>query len=724
MSSPYRVPKTFKLKPYQSKARGRERVITGGLLVLFAIFNLYMMSIDGVISLLFAIFFGWSGLKNIALGLRLSQLPERDRAYRISTHGLFKILEGRELARLNLNEIKAMWLNEDENKLSLMTHRGVETISKEELAAEEEWETFTQWVERSVTTVVYQTDPRLWNELQTQSISMAQLGKRRLLGSVMMIFALLVGAGLFFYYSWDHIPYFLQTESSDLVLMSLGAINAELLSVDNFYRLLASLVLPGPSLSLLFNLFTLYWVARPLEQLWGTRWVLLIYVLGYVLGAATLLYLAPNQLFIGAQCSSLALCIATYTYYTQLRSGTHLSSPPLILKKASSAAFILAFIFILSQGFERSPSYALESAWIIAAVSSIFLGHFLAQISIVERNWVLNNGQKWSVPLSILCAALPVASILFAAVNFKEPVEIKSEEQLNAYSSSALIELAQRCSGIPLQELSPLNLEVIEALPTPQPCSKETRLNIQRSLHSLAGFYPKLPVESNQKQLSAHPLSLGVKTLHRTLAILNFDILSVKELGRKLSEQAIKDPQDIYGDLLAALYASETEQDLDKTGEIKSLLNLKVQNRDLAFKLDRGRLTWDWDFEDNQISTANPKSKEISTKSEVEKLHSYTDVLWFKIYDRDQNVSKILMMSFPSLFNPKLHKELTRRKSLGSSKKASSFKLIRHERNRSQYTSLLGERVRAYTWEVPPLIKAWVQTHFKETIIESNKSNE
>ena len=40
MSSPYRIPKTFKLKPYQSKARGRERVITGGLLVMFAIFNL------------------------------------------------------------------------------------------------------------------------------------------------------------------------------------------------------------------------------------------------------------------------------------------------------------------------------------------------------------------------------------------------------------------------------------------------------------------------------------------------------------------------------------------------------------------------------------------------------------------------------------------------------------------------------------------------------------
>ena len=68
--------KLLSLNLIKVRLRGRERVITGGLLVMFAIFNLYMMSIDGVISLLFAIFFGWSGLKNIALGLRLSQLPE------------------------------------------------------------------------------------------------------------------------------------------------------------------------------------------------------------------------------------------------------------------------------------------------------------------------------------------------------------------------------------------------------------------------------------------------------------------------------------------------------------------------------------------------------------------------------------------------------------------------------------------------------------------------
>ena len=724
MPSPYRMPKTFKLKPYQSKARGRERVVTGALLVLFAIFNLYMMSIDGFISLLFALFFGWSGLKNIALGLRLSQLPERERAYRISTHGLFKILEGRELARLNLNEIKAMWLNDDQSKLSLMTHRGVETIAKEELAEEEQWETFTTWVERSVTTVVYQVDPRLWNEIQTQSESMAQLGKRRLLGSIMMIFALLIGAGTFFYYSWDHVPFFLQTESSDLVLMSLGAINAEQFSVENLYRLFASLILPGPSLSLLFNLFTLYWVARPLEQLWGTRWLLMVYGSGYLVGLSTFMYLTANQFFIGAQCSSLALCIAAYTYYTQLKAGTHLNSPPLILKKASSAAFILGFVFVLGQGFERSPSYALESAWITTAIVGILLGHFIAQKSISEHTWVLSHGEKWSTPLSVLCAALPVASVLFAFVNHVDPIKVSHEQQLSPYSSNALIELAQRCSGIPLQELSPLNVEVIEALPTPQACTKETRLLIQQSLQRLSGFYPKLSEESNKTQLKAHPISPGVKTLYRTLAIQSFDTLTPKELSNRLSQQAIRDPQDIYGDLLAAFYANDTELGRShQTGQKRSSLKLKVQSHNLDLKLNRGQLTWNWDFVAPPSST-NLDAKDSSQKLKNAKLKGYSDILWFKVYNQKNEVSKILMMSFPNHFNSSKHKEISRRKRLGSPKQAQSIQLIQHERRVTQYKSLMGERVRSYSWPVPKLIKAWANDQIQKTSLESNKSNQ
>lgn len=700
MPSSYRIPKTFKLKPYQSKARGRERMMTGGLLVLFAIFNLYMMSIDGVISLIFALFFGWSGLKNIALGLRLTQLPERDRAYRISTHGLFKILDGKELARLNLNEIRALWFNDDQSKLSLMTHRGVETIAKEELAEEGQWDTFTTWVERSVTTVIYQADPRLWQELQAQSESMAKLGKRRLLGSVMMILALLMGAGMFFYHSWTHIPFFLQTESSDLALTSLGAISSDLLSLSQAYRIFASLILPGPGLSLLFNLFTLYWVARPLEQLWGTRRILLIYGLGYFVGLFTLMISSHNQLFIGAQCASLAICIIAYSYYTQLKASRHLSSPPLLLKKASSAAFILGFIFLLGQGFERAPSGALEASWLLTAVMSIALANIMVKISVQQRNWVLSDGEKWSVSLSILCAALPVASVLFAFVNIQEPVTINVEQQLNHYTPSALIELGQRCSGAPLQEFSPLNLEVIEALPTPTACPKETRKLIHEKLQAFAGFYPKLSPESHKNQLKAHPISLGVKALHRTLAIQSFDDLSVDELRRSLSQKAIIDPQDIYGDLLAAHYASEAVQDSQPTLSSESKLpvksqQLKLNGSELRLELDKGQLTWTWDFDGSKSSTEAQSP-------------NYSDILWLKVYDDAKQVSKLVMLSFPSRFDPKRHKALSRRKRLGSRKQASAFTVIRHEPKQSQYQSLLGARVRSYSWEVSKAIKAWL----------------
>ena len=96
-------------------------------------------------------------------------MPETDRAYRISTQGLFKILDGKELARLELKEIKAIWFSTDQNKLSLMTHRGVETIGKDELLKEDEWYEFANWVERSVTDNLYRSSPLLWKSVQKQS---------------------------------------------------------------------------------------------------------------------------------------------------------------------------------------------------------------------------------------------------------------------------------------------------------------------------------------------------------------------------------------------------------------------------------------------------------------------------------------------------------------------------------------------------------------------------
>ena len=695
MSSPYRSPKTFKLKPYQSKARGRERVTTGVLLLAFALFNLYMIQLDGVISLIFAVFFGWSGLKNLALGLRLTQLPERDRAYRISIHGLFKVLEGRELARLDLSQIKAIWMNLDQSKLSLMTHKGVETIERAELEDETEWDEFTTWVERSVTETIFRDDPRLWEAVQKQSLAMSQLGERKLVGSMMLIMATLVGAAVFFYTFWQHIPFFIQAEKSELILYNLGAPSGVTLLLGELYRVFAGMMIPGPGLSLVFNLFVLFWVGRSLEQIWGTWRVLAIYFSGYMMGLLTVCYLDPHTLYVGSQGGSLALCAAAYVFQNGGPKPRVLSTTPQILKKASSSAFILGLIFLISQGFERNPTSATQTSWLVSVFVGLCLGAVFGQKSRQKQAWVLSDGDRYSATLSVLGSAIPVGSLVFAMLHISSPPQISSSKQLNRYTPIALIELAQRCSGAPIDEVSSLQEEVIEALPKPTRCTEDELALISNRLNKLVGFYPWLPThKSNESNRIAHPPSVMAQTIHRTLALLWFDQLPTDRLKKALFKRALWHPQDLFGDLLVSIesvLAAKSVSELNKQGN--SEVTVESEKGRLTLKLERGQLRWDWLVTDRVNKDTDQKT---------------TDLVWLRVLDADQIVKKLIVMSLPSQFNPKLHPARTRVRDLGFQSQNHSIEVIAQSSYETDFPSLLGERVRSYAWNPHPRLNQWV----------------
>ena len=270
----YRSPRLFTLKPYQSKTRGRERIITGLLLGLFALFNFYLASHEGLISIIFGVLFGWSGIRNVLLGLRLISLPERERAYRVSTQGLYKVLEGQDLARLDLSEVQAVWLDAQGHHLSLMNARGVEVLKKDDLSNPEEWEEFTTWVERSITESIYRSNPEAWSHVQQQSAVMSQLGDRKTRGTRLMMLSLLVGAVIFFYWVQSHLLFFMQANRSDLIYEMLGGPSWTALSYGEITRVFSGIALPRSGLSLIFNLSVLYWVGRSLERVWGTWRVL------------------------------------------------------------------------------------------------------------------------------------------------------------------------------------------------------------------------------------------------------------------------------------------------------------------------------------------------------------------------------------------------------------------------------------------------------------------
>ena len=751
MSSPYRSPKTFKLKPYQSKTRGRERVRTGALLLAFAFFNLYLTSVDGLISLFFAIFFGWSGIRNIALGLQLSKAPEKNRAYRVSTQGLFKVLEGRELARLDLREVRAIWMNADQSQLSLMTDRGVETIQREELALASEWEIFTTWLERSVTETIYRDDPRLWEELQKQSLAMSKLGDRTLVGSKMLMLALLVGAGLFFYQMQFHLPFFVQVGRSELLSNVMGAPSAYLLSLGELHRLFAGLMIPSTGLSLIYDLFVLWWVGRSLEQLWGTWRVALIYFVGYLVGCLTLGVLSSHELYIGAHGGSLALCTSAYLFQGFFsRTKMDMRSMPELLRRAKVSAFILLLIFVFTLGFDVYPSSALRTSWFMSALSGALCGWLFGQQTKKTRLWVLREGGYKSGLISIMGAAIPVGSLLFSLLTVNTAFEQLPQEPItDRYSLAAQIELAQRCTGAPVEEVSPLPIEAIEALPEVKRCPDEYRKEINRVLGQVIGFYPRLSSDSSEAAQRAHPQSALVSAFHRTMALTWFDTMSADQLIMKLQRAALNYPQDIFGDLLAAAYSAVAKDDVTEGHSGRAELEVLVRGKSLQLKIDKGQLTWNWGAEEEQEqarqresstekvdhaqktspsgSEESPQETEESPQEteespqeteespqETEESPQESDLIWVKVSSNGKEPSRIVVLSLPGHYNPKVHRPHQRRKRIFENNVVGELELIDHQRSISDLPQrLVGERARLYSWSKPKKLTAWAESRLQ-----------
>ena len=474
----YRSPRQFNLKPYQSKARGRERIITGLLLGAFALFNFYLATSEGLISVLFGFLFGWSGVRNFLLGIRLFGLPERERAYRVSTQGLYKVLEGQDLARLDLSEIQAIWLDAQGEQLSLMNERGVEVIKRDDLSVPEEWEEFTTWVERSITERIYRVSPESWTHVQQQSEVMSKLGERKTRGMRLMMLSLMIGAGILFsYWMQTHLLFILQTNQSDLMYDLLGAPSWMTLSSGEVNRFFSGLILPRSGLSLIFNLAVLYWVGRALERVWGTWRALSVYFGGYVAGLLALCLLDGHALYMGAQGGSLSVAVAAYAF-NWIKSPSSQSSSaalPEVLKKAKGHALISLIVFFLVIAFDAHVTWKVWVSWMMsAAVGGALSILWMRQGR--KQLWVLPQTERSVLISSLLGASLPVASLIFAT-SLPHPLsQIGAPEEVDQrFTPLAIIELAQQCSGAPLEKVFRLPDQMGELLTSPPPCSARER---------------------------------------------------------------------------------------------------------------------------------------------------------------------------------------------------------------------------------------------------------
>ncbi|MBM4292315.1 MAG: hypothetical protein FJ138_13490, partial [Deltaproteobacteria bacterium] len=161
--------KVFQLKPYPTQERGGRSVAIGVAALLMAAFNLSLAPAEGPAALAFAALFAVVGAQRLRAGLRLRALPPQARAYRVSPEGLFKTLEGRDLARLDLRAVRALWLSEGREALYLLTPRGLQTLSAEELERAADWERLTLHLERCVSATLWAQGEAAWREAQARS---------------------------------------------------------------------------------------------------------------------------------------------------------------------------------------------------------------------------------------------------------------------------------------------------------------------------------------------------------------------------------------------------------------------------------------------------------------------------------------------------------------------------------------------------------------------------
>ena len=628
--SDYLSPKTYSLKPYQSKEKGRERIMTGALLFGFALFNFYLAAEDGFLSLLFGVFFGWSGLKNISLGLRLRQLPSRDRAYRVTPSALFKVLEGKDLARLAFSDVKAIWLDDGQAKLSLMTQRGVEELTKDEFQVEQDWERFTHQVERSLTTLIYRSDPAAWQSVQQQSQSMAELSARKPLGVRSIALSLTCGAILFFYFLQSHLPYLVQTGRSELLYILLGAPSLDLINGLTWSSLFTGLLLPVSGISLIFDLFALFWVGRPLERAWGTLPFLVLYLGGYFVGLLPGLLgldLAP-PLYIGATGGSIALFTAAFA----LRQNDQKSFPPQ-LKRARTSAIILGFVFIFVISFELRMFGLASTGWIASAVFGSLLAKYFIQLSTAQASWTLGGSPLRARLYAGLTSLCFIVSVFGSLTGQSHLSEITTAEQLSGtFTPSALIERSQQCSGAPLSSLGFLPPDVDELLPPVKRCSASERRLLRRSLGSLSGFFPlEQTGESSGAQSPKQYLDLA-PPLARAQALDLFRAdLTPNTIAGELGLIALDAPLDLYGNLLASLIDSQLSPltpDQDKESDVSSHL-VQTRQGEVSLHLKEGQLSWD---------IVRPLDGQASQPE----LH------WFAVLNQTGKMSKLLVIEIPS----------------------------------------------------------------------------
>jgi membrane associated rhomboid family serine protease len=589
--SVYKVAKNFRLKPYPTRQKSNESLRAATFFLMFAALNFLMVAQEGGVALIFALLFTFSGLRHLSRGLKLRTLPAKDRAYRISDEALIKVLDQAGISQLTFTQIKALWINEQDTELFLMSRKGIEVIQQSELFDEAEWHDFTQNLERAFAHKVWNENREKWGDIQKESFWMKSVYLAKTPISNALIYLIIAGCVTTFSVMFTWIDQISVLGLPQLVYIDLGAY-VPWIQMQYWYDYVNYFIAPFLHYNLLqagLSVLTLHTLGRWIERIFGGPTLLVVY-LGS-LSISTILYsFLAEEMVIGSAPASLALMGVVIALMNQKSKRL----PLIFLQKFSVVLWLIIghiIFFIITATWQSADHYI----WLLTFITSYAIFKNVHVTRDMKLKWISKQRLFYGSALFVLTIVLATKITFWISHSNEERLQRIIATQPT--QEKILLESAYRCS----QAIA---------------CNRESAEQVYDLISSLSSTYPLSKFSSKDKKQTL---------LHKFNLYFMFRFEKIETWLSFAKKRAIVLPQDIYGSSLIYAWNKQQPKPIDSITitEKLNVLNIKLKKVYIQAQVKEDRLVWkiiNSNLDPQQIASIGKKTdKPTDLQSNTEK---------------------------------------------------------------------------------------------------------